>query len=116
MMPAAPALPQGPWLVVASASSTAWNGPWGTSFTANLTPDVETGIGRWTELDFVQTIRTGRRMGRGREVLPPMPIAVYNNFTDHDLKAIYRYLRTLPAVRNKVPEPIGPAAATKTGP
>ena len=51
-------------------------------------------------------------MGRGREVLPPMPIAVYNNFSDRDLQAIYAYLRTIPAVKNKVPEPLSPAAAT----
>jgi hypothetical protein len=105
-----PALPDGPWLVVSSATNTAWAGPWGVSFTANLTPDPETGLGRWTERDFVQTIRTGRHMGRGRAVLPPMPIPVYNNFTDRDLKAIYAYLRTIPPVRNKVPEPIAPAA------
>jgi mono/diheme cytochrome c family protein len=110
VMPAVPALPDGPWLVVSSATNTAWAGPWGVSFTANLTPDPETGLGRWTERDFVQTIRTGRHMGRGRAVLPPMPIPVYNNFTDRDLKAIYAYLRTIPPVRNKVPEPIAPAA------
>jgi len=109
VMPPAPALPEGPWIVTWGATNTAIAGPWGVSFTANLTPDMETGLGRWTERDFVQTIRTGRHMGRGREVLPPMPIAVYNNFTDADLKAIYAYLRTIPPVKNKVPEPIAPA-------
>jgi hypothetical protein len=87
-MPPAPVLPEGPWIMTAAATNTAWAGPWGVSFTANLTPDLETGLGRWTEADFIRTIRTGRHMGRGREVLPPMPIAVYNNFTDRDLKAI----------------------------
>lgn len=110
VMPPAPKLPEGPWLVISAATNTAYAGPWGTSFTANLTPDVETGLGRWSERDFVQTIRTGRHMGRGREVLPPMPIAVYNHFTDRDLQAIYAYLRTIPAIRNKVPEPLPPAA------
>jgi mono/diheme cytochrome c family protein len=108
-MPPAPALPDGPWLVVSSATSTAWSGPWGVSFTANLTPDPETGLGRWTVDDFKQTIRTGRHMGRGREVLPPMPIAVYNNFTDADLEAIFAYLRTIAPVKNKVPEPRPPS-------
>jgi mono/diheme cytochrome c family protein len=119
VMPPAPVLPEGPWLVISAATNTAFNGPWGTSFTANLTPDVETGLGRWTERDFLQTIRTGRHMGRGREVMPPMPIPVYNNFTDRDLKAIYAYLRTIPAVKNKVPDPLAPvppaAPAAKLG-
>lgn len=106
-----PALPQGPWLVISSATNTAHAGPWGVSFTANLTPDPDTGLGQWTEKDFVQTIRTGRHLGRGRAVLPPMPIPVYNNFTDADLGAIYAYLRTIPPVKNRVPEPWSPPAA-----
>lgn len=110
-MPPAPTLPEGPWVMTAGATNTAWAGPWGVSFTANLTPDIETGLGRWSEADFIRTIRTGRHMGRGREVLPPMPIAVYNNFTDRDLKAIFAYLRTIPPIRNKVPDPVPPAPA-----
>jgi hypothetical protein len=104
-MPPAPVLPEGPWLVVSSATNTAFSGPWGVSFTANLTPDAETGLGDWTVRDFMATIRTGRHMGRGRAVLPPMPIQVYKNFTDADLEAIFAYLRTIPAVKNNVPEP-----------
>ena len=80
------------------------------SFTANLTPDRETGLGKWTARTFIDTIRTGRHLGRGREVLPPMPIMVYRNFTDEDLTAIFTYLQTLPPVKNKVPEPRPPAA------
>ncbi|MFO1251401.1 MAG: c-type cytochrome [Inhella sp.] len=101
----------GSWMTVASDTMTAWVGPWGTSFTANLTPDPETGLGRWTEKDFIQTIRTGRHLGRGRPVLPPMPIPVYSQMTDADLKAIYAYLRTIPPIRNQVPDPLPPAAA-----
>jgi len=108
-MPAAPTLPEGPWLVTSAATNTAFAGPWGVSFTANLTPDADTGLGAWTARDFKQTIRTGKHMGRGRAVLPPMPIMVYNHFTDADLEAIYAYLRTIPAVRNRVPEPRPPA-------
>lgn len=104
-MPPAPVLPEGPWLVVSSATNTAFSGPWGVSFTANLTPDAETGLGKWTARDFKATIRTGRHMGRGRAVLPPMPIQVYKNFTDADLEAIFAYLQTIPAVKNRVPEP-----------
>ena len=111
-MPPVPALPEGPWLVVSSATSTAWAGPWGVSFTANLTPH-ETGLGKWSERNFVETIRTGKHMGRGREILPPMPIQVYRNLTDDDLKAVYAYLRSIPPIKNKVPDPLPPAAAAK---
>ena len=84
----------GPWLIDSiAATNTAYAGPWGVSFTANLTPDRETGLGKWTARTFIDTIRTGRHLGRGREVLPPMPIMVYQNFTDEDLTAIF----TLPA-------------------
>ena len=55
------------------------------SFTANLTPDPETGLGKWTARNFMDTIRTGRHLGRGRPILPPMPIPVYRNFNDEDL-------------------------------
>lgn len=110
-LPPPPALADGPWLAVVSASMTAWSGPWGVSYTANLTPDEDTGLGLWTFENFRDTIRTGRHLGRGREILPPMPIAAFRNFTDQDLEAIYRYLRTIPPVRNQVPEPLPPPAA-----
>lgn len=108
-MPPAPVLPEGPWVMTAAGTNTAWSGPWGVSFTANLTPDVDTGLGAWTVRDFKATIRTGKHMGRGRPVLPPMPIPVINNFTDADLEAIFAYLQTLPAIKNRVPEPRPPA-------
>ncbi len=107
-MPPAPPLPKGPWVALSSASGTAWAGPWGVSYTANLTPDPDTGLGRWTQRDFIETFRTGRRMGRGRKVLPPMPISAYRNLSDEDLGAIFAYLRTVPAVKNPVPEPVAP--------
>jgi hypothetical protein len=109
-MPPAPKLPDGPWMIVSAGTNTAHAGPWGVSFTANLTPDPETGTGRWTVKNFKDTIRTGRHLGRGRPILPPMPIPVYNNFTDADLEAIFAYLRTVPPVKNRVPEPLPPAA------
>jgi mono/diheme cytochrome c family protein len=66
VMPPVPKLPDGPWLMVISATMTAWAGPWGVSFTANLTPDRETGLGTWTSQTFIDAIRSGRHMGRGR--------------------------------------------------
>jgi hypothetical protein len=85
------------------------------SFSANLTPDADSGLGRWTAAQFKETIRTGRHQGRGRPILPPMPIPVYRNFTNADLDAIFSYLRTVPAVSNRVPEPVPPAAAAVAG-
>jgi Cytochrome c len=111
-MPPVPKLPEGPWLVVSAATNTAHAGPWGVSFTANLTPDADTGIGDWTFQNFKDTIRTGRHLGRGRAILPPMPIPVYSQMVDRDLEAIYSYLRTIPPVKNKVPEPWAPGATT----
>jgi len=113
-MPAAPVLPGGPWLVTVAATNTAWSGPWGVRFTANLTPDRDTGLGKWNVRTFTDTIRTGRHLGRGREILPPMPIPMYKNFTDSDLAAIFSYLQSIPAVKNKVPEPRPPQAVAAT--
>ena len=107
-MPAAPQLPAGPWVTIAAGTMTAWAGPWGVSFPRNLTPDRETGLGEWTEENFIQTMRTGRRMGKGRPLLPPMPYQSLAALTDDDLRAIFAYLQSLPPVRNRVPEPIDP--------
>ena len=102
----APPAPSGPWVGSVIGTFTAWSGPWGVSYTANLTPDKATGLGEWTEQQFVDTIRTGRRQGRGREILPPMPWPAFKNLNDADLKAIFAYLRTVKPIANKVPEPV----------
>jgi mono/diheme cytochrome c family protein len=107
-MPPPPGLPPGPWTVVTSATNTAIAGPWGVSFTANLTPDKETGLGDWTEEQFIATMRTGKHQGKGRQVLPPMPYWMLGNLVDDELKAIWAYLRSLPPVKNRVPQPIDP--------
>jgi mono/diheme cytochrome c family protein len=98
------------WMMTAAASGTAFSGPWGVIFTANLTPDQNTGLGIWTEEMFVNALRTGRHMGVSREILPPMPWFNYREMSDGDLKAVYAYLRTIPAVHNRVPAPLPPAA------
>jgi hypothetical protein len=110
-MPPAPQ-PAQPWQMTVGVTNNAFAGPWGVSFAANLTPDRETGLGKWNARTFIDTIRTGRHLGRGREILPPMPIPVYRNFTDQDLTAIFAYLQSLPAIHNRVPEPRPPAVVT----
>ena len=109
VMPPAPSIPPGPWMATMSATMTAWAGPWGVSFTRNLTPDKETGIGDWTEQNFIETLRTGRQLGKGRPMLPPMPFEAFRNMNDDDLKSIFAYLRSIPAMKNKVPDPIAPS-------
>ena len=110
VMPRAPERPAGPWAIAVAGDLTAWSGPWGVTFTRNLTPDKKTGLGDWTEQNFIDTIRTGKKLGKGRPILPPMPIAGINNYTDDELKAIFAYLQSLPPISNAVPEPIPPAA------
>lgn len=100
-----PTLPAG-WSTAISDTNTAWFGPWGISFTTNLTPDKETGIGTWSEALFVSSIRSGRHLGQGRPILPPMPWAMYRQLTDDDLRSVYRYLMSIPAIRNRVPAAI----------
>ena len=107
VMPPLPAPPM-PWLMTVAATNTAMAGPWGVSFTANLTPDPETGIGKWSFRNFKDTIRTGKHFGRGRPILPPMPWPVYRNLTDEDLEAVFAYLQSLPPIRNQVPQPLPP--------
>jgi hypothetical protein len=107
-----PSFRAGPWLLAGSETGTAFAGPWGISFTANLTPDRNTGLGIWTEDMFVKAIRTGRHMGVSRPILPPMPWTAFRNYTDEDLKAIFAYLRTIPPITNHVPEPIPPEVAS----
>lgn len=110
VLPPAPA-PSGPWIASASGDQTAWAGPWGVSFATNLTPDENTGIGSWSEDTFVKALKTGRHMGVARPILPPMPWTAMRHLSDEDLRSIYAYLRTVPPVHNRVPEPLPPAPA-----
>jgi mono/diheme cytochrome c family protein len=107
-VPRPPKLGDGPWNWVGAGSNTAFAGAWGVTFTANLTPDQNSGLGIWTEDMFLKAIRTGRHMGTSRPIMPPMPWAVYRNMTDEDLKSIYAYLRTIPPISNHVPQYLEP--------
>ncbi len=100
----------GYWILMAS-DLTASVGPWGVSYAANLTPDDQTGIGLWKEENFVQAIRTGKHMGSGRPILPPMPWQAMTVLSDDELKSIFAYLKSLPPVSNMVPAPTPPPSA-----
>jgi hypothetical protein len=111
-LPAAKPGPSGgPWVWSGAMTNTAFSGPWGVSYAANLTPDQNTGLGIWTEQMFIQAIRTGRHMGVSRPINPPMPWPAFRHATDEDLKSIYAYLRSLKPVTNHVPDYIPPTDA-----
>lgn len=69
-------------------------GPPGTPIPANLTPDPETGLGNWTQADFTRLLREGVRPD-GRRVDAFMPVAMTKEFTDMEIEAIWKYLRTV---------------------
>ena|SRR3989304_3013252 len=95
----------GKWMLT-NDHLTAWVGPWGISYSANLTPDNATGLGAVSEEMFIKTIREGKIKGVGRPILPPMPWL--GMMTDQDLKSIYAYLQSIPAIHNEVPQPVPP--------
>ena len=98
----------GQW-VMFNSGLTAAVGPWGTSFSANLTPDTS-GIGEWSFEQFEKAIREGKYKGLdgGRMLLPPMPWPNYSHFNDQDLRAIFAFLKSLKPIQNVVPQPIPP--------
>lgn len=109
-MPPPPAL-QEPWGMVGAVTNTAWAGPWGVSYTTNLTPDQNTGIGIWTEDMFIRALRTGKHMGTSRTILPPMPWPWYGKMRDEELKAMFAYLKSIPPIKNRVPDPEPPSGS-----
>ena len=108
VMPPAPQLPPGPWVASIAATFTAFASPAGVVFTRNLTPDKETGLGDWTVEEFIATMKTGRERGKGRPVMPPMPIQNLAALSDSDIRALFAYLQSLPPIKNRTPQPIEP--------
>jgi len=92
-----------------SGSELGWPGPWGVASARNLTPDAETGIGNWTEEQIVTALRTGNRPD-GRQLAAIMPWQNMAALTDEDAYAIAAFLKSIPAVSHKVPDPTGPGA------
>jgi hypothetical protein len=95
------------WGAVTNVHLTAWAGPWGVSYAANLTPDA-TGLRDWTVEQFIATMRSGKHAADGRALLPPMPWNNYAQMSKSDLRALFAYLRSLPPVANAVPPPVLP--------
>lgn len=83
---------------------TVWRQPFGVVYARNLTPH-KSGLGEWTEAQFIATLRRGRHQGDGRPLLPPMPWYNYANMPTEDLRAVWSYLRTLKPIDNTVPDP-----------
>lgn len=74
-----------------------------TAYSPNLTPDHETGIGAWSDEEIIRAIREGVRPD-GTVIGPPMPIRVYRDMSDTDVRSIVAYLRTVPPIKNKMPK------------
>lgn len=100
--------------VLFNGTTTAFVGPWGVSFGANLTSD-STGIGNWTEEQFANALRHGKLKGLdgNRTLLPPMPWDDMGKLTDTDIKAIFTYLKSTKPVNNVVPAAIPPTMLHK---
>lgn len=97
----------GKWYL-SNGDQTAWVGPWGVSFSTNLTPDIPTGIGAWTEEIFVKAMRNGLHLGAGRPILPPMPFMGLAGLSDEDLKSVFAYLKSIKPISNKISDPVLP--------
>ncbi|TDN87141.1 cytochrome c [Salegentibacter sp. 24] len=93
------------WMLM-NADLTAFVGPWGISYSANLTPH-QTGIGSWNFEQFKRAMVEGKYKGleNARMLLPPMPWQHFKDVEEDDLKAIYAYLKSLEPVENIVPSP-----------
>jgi mono/diheme cytochrome c family protein len=86
----------------AYAGGLAFKLPFGTLYSTNITPDVETGIGKYSDLDFLDAIHRGRRRD-GARLYPAMPFPSYTYMTDEDALAIKAYLFSLAPLRAETP-------------
>jgi len=96
-----PQTPQGPVAGKELAGGTPFREGFGVAYAPNITPDAETGIGKWTDEQIIAAIREGKRPD-GTIIGAPMPIALYRDLSDEDVKAIVAYMRAVPPVANKV--------------
>ncbi|SCK08024.1 nicotinate dehydrogenase subunit B [Variovorax sp. HW608] len=85
-----------------NAGGRAMETPFGTIYTTNLTPDAETGLGRWSFSAFQRAMREGISRD-GHHLYPAFPYTAFARTSDDDLQALYAYLMSLPAVRAETP-------------
>jgi len=81
-----------------NAGGRKYDGPYGTVYSTNITPDRETGIGGWTDEQLITAVRLGRRPN-GERLVPVHPYTVFNGMAEEDVKALVVFLRTVPAVK-----------------
>jgi mono/diheme cytochrome c family protein len=80
-----------------NAGGRRYDGPFGTVYASNITPDRQHGIGGWTDDQVITAIRLGRRPN-GDRLIPVHPYTVFNGMAEGDLRALVAYLRSLPAI------------------
>ena len=79
-----------------------YEGPFGTVYSSNITPDPKTGIGNWTDEQIVTATRLGRRPN-GERLVPVHPYTVFNGMAAEDLRVLVAFLRTVPPVNRPTP-------------
>lgn len=105
------------------AGGTEYAGPFGKVYSKNITPDMDTGIGKWTEAEIVTAVRTGHTPD-GKQLFPIMPYMTFSGMADQDAYDLAAFLKTVPAVKNQVPAdelkgpvpPFSPPPAPATAP
>lgn len=85
-----------------NAGGRKYDGPFGTVYASNITPDPTTGIGKWTDEQIITATRLGRRPN-GERLIPVHPYTVFNGMTEQDLKDVIAYLRSVPPVNRQTP-------------
>jgi len=100
--------------LIVTSDFTSWTGPWGITYSANLTPDA-TGTGNWTENQFLYAIKNSisKGLAGSRPLLPPMSMMPVKHMTDDELKAIFAYLKTIKPIKNISVQPTPPVLAAK---
>jgi len=81
----------------ANSGGRKYEGPFGTVYSTNITPDAKTGIGSWTDEQIITAIRLGRRPN-GERLVPVHPYTVFNGMAAEDLQALVAFIRGVPAV------------------
>jgi hypothetical protein len=100
--------------MVVTQDFTSWVGPWGITYTANLTPDPS-GTGNWTEDQFVYALKNMKSKGlpASRNLLPPMSMMPAKDMTEDEMRAVYAYLRTIKPIKNNSVQPTPPVLPPK---